>query len=810
MPDLISYDTTYDALIETISHYYGGTQTIGWQEISAKGFTNENILEVINSMPNQHAIQNADGTVRVYMESYTADTVSSTASTASAINSNAQAGTAASTATITAPAQTAYQTVGGYKTFQAAKGGLTGGMTGTQFICRSLVPALCAASAGITLGKTIDKVLYNVNPDFWDEHNMSMLDPAKWAAVTSDNEGAALFNFIYGIQPTGNVQPYMDETAFAYMALFMQQAGVLDSYEEWILPESEQASLQYPNNYSNCVYYNMPVTYITIDYYGNPTTYDYFVNSGNNVKYVFVRRSYPAFNQLQVYMISDEPFNYTYRYQSGSYIYTHSYDAGSYTRNNITYYCSTGGVFNPESLISQFPQYIDIVDMNANHTSLWDIAHIFFKGDIETVGIEGIGSQDGAVLPVLNNDMTVDEVLATLKTQYPGLWTNAVQNDVAQPDGSITTYTYVPVAYPQAVSNTDTQPTGDGQQSSQVKPYYDPLTENDFSFLWDVIDHVTPDYYDTAGGTGETPAAVIPTGSASALWKIYNPSQSQLDSFGAWLWSANFVDQLLKLFNDPMQAIIGLHKIFVTPPVSGSGPIKVGYLTSDASANYVSSQYVDIDCGTVELMEYFGNVFDYTGTNVKIYLPFIGIQSLSIDDCMRGALNVVYHVDVLTGACLAEIKVTRDLGGGTLYTFSGNCAVQYPVSSGSYVGIVTGLLGVAGGIAGTVASGGALAPVLMGVGASVGNMHTDVEHSGNISSNAGAMGIKKPYLIIERTQPKMPAQYEKIEGIPSNEFAPLSSCSGYVKVKKCHTDGIPATRGEIDMIYSLLTSGVVV
>ena len=289
---------------------------------------------------------------------------------------------------------------------------------------------------------------------------------------------------------------------------------------------------------------------------------------------------------------------------------------------------------------------------------------------------------------------------------------------------------------------------------------------------------------------------------------MYNPSQSQLDAFGAWLWSSDFVDQLLKVFNDPMQAIIGLHKIFVNPPISGSGAIKVGYLVSDASANYVSGQYVDVDCGTVKLDEYFNNVFDYENTTISIYLPFCGIHKLDVNDVMRGEISVIYHVDVLTGACLIDVKVMRDLAGGVIYTFSGNCAVQYPVSSGSYVGIVTGLLGIAGGIAGTVATGGALAPLLMGAGASIGHMHTDVSHSGNISSNAGAMGAKKPYLIIERPQTKTPPTAVTIEGLPQNDIVTMSELTGYVKVKTAKYDGLSCTSNELDILRGLLETGV--
>ena len=91
-----------------------------------------------------------------------------------------------------------------------------------------------------------------------------------------------------------------------------------------------------------------------------------------------------------------------------------------------------------------------------------------------------------------------------------------------------------------------------------------------------VIENSEPNPPDTGDGT--TPPVIVPTGSATALWSVYNPTQQDINDLGAWLWSSNFITQLLQMFNDPMQAIIGLHKTFITPTVGTAQNIKVGYL----------------------------------------------------------------------------------------------------------------------------------------------------------------------------------------------------------------------------------------
>lgn len=793
----VSAGTPYQELIQAIADYYGSGSD-QWLQVAQYGTTADDFIEIVNQLPNYQVVTNKAGDIISYQK---IDALSS-GNSASIIDSNV----VNTPVTVTTPATvTTSQTT---SEVMASKGIATS--SGLQFITKSVIPAIAAAGVGITLGKTIDSVLYNANPDFWDSNGMGALNPETWASITADMSNstgeqalATAFNLLYGIDPTTNKsQAYIDQNALAYLALYMQNKGVFTEGE--VTPPTG-LTVNTP------IYTGGNVLSYTII---RQSTYTdtHVITYGGNVKTGWT--SYDGSLHRVIAWDFNGSVSYSdhwtsYDPSTGQYIIdTTTTGSDTYT-NNFTYDDKTVyyRVYSSNNVLETTPT----ISASQSASYMSNFAWVLVYGTPEPT-IEGIGTQTGAVLPNLSLATTPAEALTALQTQYPDLFNNAVTYPVLQPDGTTTNYTYVPIALPNGTGATDTQPTASGQDITQNTPAYDPtnMPTNVWENLWEIL-QPTPKEVDTptdTTGEGDTPAIVPPTGSASALWRIYNPSQGQLDAFGAWLWSSNFVDQLLKVFNDPMQAIIGLHKIFVSPPVSGSGAIKVGYLVSDASANYVSGQYVDVDCGSVTLDEYFNNVFDYESTEVSIYLPFSGIHRLNTSDVMRGNINVKYHVDVLTGACLIDISVTRDAAGGVLYTFSGNCAVQYPVSSGSYVGIVTGLLGIAGGIAGTIASGGMLAPMLMGAGASIGGMHTNVSHSGNISSNAGAMGAKIPYLIIERPQTKTPPTAVTIEGLPQNEIVTLSTLSGFTRVKKAKYDGISCTSDELNIIRGLLESGV--
>ena len=83
--------------------------------------------------------------------------------------------------------------------------------------------------------------------------------------------------------------------------------------------------------------------------------------------------------------------------------------------------------------------------------------------------------------------------------------------------------------------------------------------------------------------------------------------------------------------------------------------------------------------------------------------------------------------------------------------------------------------------------------------------------SGNISGNAGAMGIRKPYIIVKRPVEVAARNYNDFYGYPANTTGRLSTFSGYTRVKDVHVENISgATAEEKQEIENLLKSGVIV
>lgn len=699
--------------------------------------------------------------------------------------------------------------------------------------------AVCAAQAGIMLGKTIDSVLYNANPDYWDSIGMSSLNPETWNGIThgDDSFGSALFNMIFGLNPDTNTgQAYIDQQAFAYMAQVLNNNGWFSSGTG---PEEQSAPITVDGTTYNSIQrvvttpsgiiYNVDGSW----YASNP-----FIVYGSGSYYAYGLRTLNEFKSSNVCVVNYNNTNtlvIAFTYEQSSYTDTRGFfwrADGSYTGagqfspprsytydgKTVKYYTSS----QTQTITSAPYAYVD------ESPDFGKIAWAITYGDFvaPSGAPDGVGNQEGATLPNTTGWDTLDDVLTSLQNQYPNIFNNSITYNQIQPDGSLKPTTYVPVGFPSTVANpwTDTKPTTTTQPTTQTNPQIDldDLPDTETSPLTRTLtqtptqnpnpDTDTPQN-PTDTGDGSTPVPTAPTGSASALWSVYHPTQAQVNSFGAWLWGSPFLTNIGKLFQNPIEGVISLHKVFAPPVDSGSGNIVVGTLDSGVASATVNQQYVEVDCGSVTLSEDFGNVFDYDPyTKVALYLPFVGIVPLNVADVMRSTINVTYGVDIFTGACIAMVSVSRDGNDATLYQYSGNCAVHYPLSNVQQSQLLSGLITVAAGIGSIVASGGAATPAAVAgiAGGGLSALHSNVGRSGGFSANAGAMGIKVPYLIIERPQTKVAETFPRLIGYPTNYSIKLGECSNHVVVKHVHVEGINATESELEQIESLLKTGVLV
>lgn len=316
----------------------------------------------------------------------------------------------------------------------------------------------------------------------------------------------------------------------------------------------------------------------------------------------------------------------------------------------------------------------------------------------------------------------------------------------------------------------------------------------------------------TFSRTGDTVGIPsLPTLSAvdAGFITLFKPSISELTALASYMWTGAFdLDSFKKIFANPMDCILGMSIVPVAVPSGGSSTVKVGNISTGVSMTKASTQYVALDCGSVKIKEYWGAYLDYAPyTKAQIYLPYIGMRELDIDDVMDKTLHVVYHVDILSGACIAYIQSE----GTVVYSFIGQCSSSVPISGNDWTNVVNGVLNIAGAIGSTIATGGLTAPIagVASIASTVASSKPTVERSGSISGTGGLMGVQTPYLIITWPKECVPDNQGGFIGYPSYVTTLLNDLTGYNKISSIHLENVSATENEKAEIESLLKEGVI-
>lgn len=371
------------------------------------------------------------------------------------------------------------------------------------------------------------------------------------------------------------------------------------------------------------------------------------------------------------------------------------------------------------------------------------------------------------------------------------------------------------------------------------------------------------------------PDSSLPTISSAntGFTRIYNPTLSQVQDFARYLWTDESIietiwNHIKQFFENPMDAIIGFNLVPCAVPNGGTENVKILFIDTGVPMIVAANQFVDVDCGTLELKEYYGSALDYAPyTKIACFLPFIGNVELNVDEVMGKTLQVKYRIDICSGSCVAKVFVA----GSVLYQFSGHCAITIPISAADFTSYVNAAItaakmvggailgGPAGLLAGmegsgpsqqtnqsvttttsktarnpetgrqitmstktvtketdteitsTKASFSGLTPssITNTVGEIMGSK-PHIEHAGSFTGNSGYLGVRRPYLIIQRPNMCMPSQYQQFNGFPSMITETLSSLKGFTRIQQVQLTGMSATNPEQSEILEFLKSGVII
>lgn len=366
--------------------------------------------------------------------------------------------------------------------------------------------------------------------------------------------------------------------------------------------------------------------------------------------------------------------------------------------------------------------------------------------------------------------------------------------------------------------------------------------------------YITDDNKTPIGGYGpfdytsedETPPS-LPSISAAQVGfvSLWNPSESEMKDLADYLWTGTFDwTNFRKLFTDPMDCILSVGLIPITPTRKQSGGADVkeeivfgGSSHSGVNAYPVTEQFYIVDMGTLHIGGMSKGALDYSPyTKASIYLPYCGTYALDVDEIMDSDVELEYHIDIYTGACVAYLTINGHINSdektvhATMYQFTGNVLASIPITGNDHSQFIQSMLFMGAAAAATVATSGAGAGAAAS-GADLGaetaaagfnkalagsaintvmSMKPNVLHSGNLSSTAGLLGGQKPYITMTWSNLCRPEDEQKLIGMPLHKSGTLSNFEGFTIVSACHLENILCTEQELALIEQALAKGVIV
>lgn len=234
--------------------------------------------------------------------------------------------------------------------------------------------------------------------------------------------------------------------------------------------------------------------------------------------------------------------------------------------------------------------------------------------------------------------------------------------------------------------------------------------------------------------------------------------------------------------------------------------VKVAWKEFTATADKQSTDYSEVDCGSLAIPEKYKSFMDYL-TRIKLYLPFIGFVDISPTYCMGGALHVKYLCNIIDGSCMATVRATNGHGlesSTVVGQYSGNCIIHTPITGVAYGSVMSGLASaVTQGVSGSFTGA---------IGSAVNAMTQlpSMPSSNGYSASSGFLGCRTPFLLIETAVAQYPKKYMKLRGKPSNLYSRCDKLKGFTEAKSSRClNPAGLTSEELDATIGALGEGCI-
>ena len=303
---------------------------------------------------------------------------------------------------------------------------------------------------------------------------------------------------------------------------------------------------------------------------------------------------------------------------------------------------------------------------------------------------------------------------------------------------------------------------------------------------------------------------------------LWAPTRAQYKAFCKYLWDG-FQQAMVGAFgdNDGMQCILACKEYPFVINATKNATMALGKVNTNLTVDVAPGNYFAIVFkGTVKHPS--NSFMDFSPySKLSVYLPYIGITDLDIDQVSGKEVTVTYKIDIVSGMGIVLISTVDDNKKNIIIgSYPVQMGKELPVTATDYqraaqtwAGLALTAVGAVAGVglpmmAGAVA--GAVGAVAGSAGKAVNASKADIKQSGSLGGPSGMLGVSYPYFIYKMTNFSN-SGYKSLIGKKSSAVVKLSTLkgSGYNKIEavNLHIEG--ATDEELAEIKQNLLSGVI-
>lgn len=302
---------------------------------------------------------------------------------------------------------------------------------------------------------------------------------------------------------------------------------------------------------------------------------------------------------------------------------------------------------------------------------------------------------------------------------------------------------------------------------------------------------------------------------------LYEITHEQLNNFINYFWGsgitqdADILPFLQGLYGNITEAVLGVTflPINLDIPKSQKG-VKVGRLETSFSWSAIADNVVSKTLGSISIKPQSGKktFFDYAPyTELKLYLPYLGIVNLDTNSYMDTTLTVKLIVDVTSGnatyALLSDGTLydtyTLQLGVSIPFTLSNGSQIQASMIQNAISCSLSAITTPINPVSGVKTIGNELTTL------------TDVtvpgyNNKGSVTGASTLGNCQNCILYIKRPIYNRPSNYGLVVGYPTNKTYKLSSIHGYTVCENAKIVSFKdkLTNTEYEEIINLLEKGV--